>query len=127
MSRSPARRISERERVVGEAEPVIAEPVLHPGLVVRPQVEEQGAAAGPEHADGLGQRRARVGRVVQRLREQRHVDATRPASGTRSISPRFQMMLRGAVLAGEGAGPLEHGGRAVDRVDPPRPARRPRW
>ena len=43
------------ERLVGEAEPVIAEAVLHPGLVVRPQVEQQRAAARPQDPHGLGQ------------------------------------------------------------------------
>ena len=94
---SPASVSNAFEPLVAEAEPAIAEPVAHPGLVVLAQIEHQHAAAGHEDARRLGERARGIVGVVQRLRQQRDVDAARRAIGSFSSSPRFQMTLRDAA------------------------------
>src|SRR5581483_808653 len=60
--------------VVVEAEAPIAELAAHPFFVMPPQVEDEHAPAGGGDADRLGDGARRMLRMVQRLREHRHVD-----------------------------------------------------
>src|SRR5262245_16755994 len=56
-----------RELAVVEAEPLVAETIADPLLVVTPEVEQEHAAAGTDDADGFGERLGGIGGVVQRL------------------------------------------------------------
>ena len=58
---------------IGEAEALIPEAGTNPALVVFAQVEHEQAAPGPQDPDSLRHRVLRVSRVMQRLREKRHV------------------------------------------------------
>jgi len=89
---------------------------------VRTQIENQQPAAGFENACGLGQGRRRLTRVVQGLRQQRHIH--------HAIVQwqRFQLALlpgdvRQPLTRGERFGAVEHAGGAVHGHHAPRPAR----
>ena len=58
-----------------EPEPPVAHAIAHPGLIVLAQIQHEHVAAGPENPRGLDRRVRRVGRMMQRLRQQRNVDA----------------------------------------------------
>ena len=73
-SRRPASVSMRLELLVAEAEPAIAELGADPRFLVLPEVEHDHAAAGDRDARRLGHGVGRVRRVVQRLRQQRHVD-----------------------------------------------------
>ena len=62
------------EVIVLEAEPSIAHAIADPFLIVLAQVEDEHPPARPHHARGFLDGLRRIGRMVQRLREQRHVD-----------------------------------------------------
>ena len=87
------------------------------------QLEDQQAAARGEDADRLGDGAVRIGGVVQRLRQQREVDAA-ASSGSSSSSPRFHVMLAARRRCASVAGPGQHGRRAIDADHVPGPARR---
>src|SRR5436190_578476 len=63
------------ELVVFETQPLVAEPLADPLLGMLAQVEHQHAATGTHDADGLGEGARRVRGMVERLRQQRNVDA----------------------------------------------------
>jgi hypothetical protein len=105
---------------VGEAEPMVAKPRLDPLLVVLAQIEQEKPPAGFENARRFGERERRLGRVMQRLREKRDIDA-----GIRERQV-FQLAglprdIRHAPPLRERPRPLEHLGRVIDRDDVTRP------
>ena len=61
--------------MIVEPEPLVAEALAHPRLLVAAELEDEDAAAGLDDARGFGQGARGRGGMVQRLRQQRHVDA----------------------------------------------------
>ncbi len=101
------------ERAIVEPEPAVVQAIADPGLVVRAQVEDQDAAPRRHHAVRLGERaRGRLG-MVQRLREEDHVNA---GVGERQPLdlPHFPRHVGDAPARRQGAGARQDLRRAID-------------
>ena len=122
-SREAGARQQARQRLVGEAEPAIAELVAHPLFVVRAQVEDQQPPARAQDARRFGERR-----VPGRRRDAAPATAAprrpmRSSSGSFSSSPRFQVMLSACRRPASALARASTAGDAIDRGDVARPAR----
>ena len=87
------------------------------------QVEHQHASARHDDPRRLGQRAGRIGRMVQRLREERHVHA-RVAQRQLLELALLPDHVADAPASGERARALQDERRAIHRDDPGRPAAR---
>src|SRR6185437_3893175 len=87
------------ELLVAEAERLVAEPLAHPALVMRAQIQDDHAPGRADDADGFGERLRRTCGVVKRLRKQRDVHAR--------VLQRQLLDLAALPFDNRGASPLE--------------------
>src|SRR5207302_6674315 len=112
-----------RDLFVFEPEPAIAHAIAHPGLIVLAQIQHEHVAAGPENPRGLNRRVRRVGCMMQRLRQQRDVDA---GIGKRQLLDFAALPgdVRHAAPLGQLARAAEHVRGPIDADHTLRPSRR---
>src|SRR5438132_7635278 len=112
-----------RDLFIFEPEPSIAHAIAYPGLIVLAQIQHEHVAAGPENPRGLDRRVRRVGRMMQRLRQQRNVDA---GIGKRQLLDlaAFPRDVRHAAPLGQLARPAQYFRGPIDADHALRPSRR---